>query len=110
MQLVGGEESYIGRLEVEYDGEWGTVSDSDFGDDEAEIVCAQLGYFGGAVISNEEFGEADEEQAIHLDGVDCSGDEDLLAQCDHNGWGIDGDHADDVAIECGTSIWTGKLF
>ena len=38
LRLQNGD-SYYGRLEVLYNGEWGTVCDMDFGDEEARVSC-----------------------------------------------------------------------
>ena len=43
MRLEDGEREYEGRLEICYDGEWGTVCDDGLDSDVATVVCTQLG-------------------------------------------------------------------
>ncbi|KAG2433648.1 hypothetical protein HYH02_012576 [Chlamydomonas schloesseri] len=45
VRLVGGSSRNSGRLEVLYNGTWGTVCDDNFDDTDATIACRSLGYF-----------------------------------------------------------------
>ena len=44
VQLVDGQNGYEGRVEVCDDGEWKTVCDRMWGEEEAKVVCRQLNY------------------------------------------------------------------
>ena len=44
IRLRDGADQYEGRLEVFYNGTWGTVCDDSFGIQEARMACKQLGY------------------------------------------------------------------
>ena len=44
VRLVGGPGSHEGRLEVRYNGVWGTVCDDYFTDTEAAVACRSLGF------------------------------------------------------------------
>ena len=44
VRLAGGLTRYEGRLEVLYNGTWGTVCDDTFNDVAAQVACYMLGY------------------------------------------------------------------
>ena len=40
---MGGPHNWEGRVEIFWNGTWGTISDTDWGTSEAQVVCKQLG-------------------------------------------------------------------
>ena len=44
IRLVGGAGPWEGRLEIKHEGAWGTVCDTNFGVNEAKVVCNMLGF------------------------------------------------------------------
>ena len=42
IRLVGGPHNWEGRVEIFWNGIWGTISDADWGMSEAQVVCKQL--------------------------------------------------------------------
>ncbi|KAM6980314.1 lysyl oxidase homolog 2A [Aplochiton taeniatus] len=91
---------YEGRLELYYNGEWGTVCDDDFSIYAARVVCRELGYLDAVSWSpSSKYGRG--EGRIWLDNVNCRGSENSLAQCDSNGFGVsDCKHSEDVGVVC----------
>eukprot|EP00057_Strongylocentrotus_purpuratus_P011441 XP_011665915.1 PREDICTED: deleted in malignant brain tumors 1 protein-like [Strongylocentrotus purpuratus] len=98
VRLVDGASANEGRVEVNYEGSWGTICDDSWDIKDATVVCRMLGYPGvsSALVR---FGEATGD--IILDNVDCDGAEKHIAQCTHSGYEIHNcDHSGDVGIIC----------
>ena len=91
-----------GRVEVFYDGIWGTVCDDYWDIKDAAVVCRQLG-FAGAVAANMSAAFGQGVGQIWLDDVQCTGVESSLTECGHNGWGIENcGHGEDAGVMCNT--------
>ena len=97
----------IGRVEVFYNGQWGTVCDDGWGFNDARVACRQLGY-PNAVRALQGSQVPDGAGQIWLDDVACTGSEQTLASCSHRGWGSHNcRHYEDAGVEC---VFTGIVF
>ena len=104
VHLVNGSTYNEGRVEVYYNGEWGTVCDDGWDLDDAQVVCRQLGFVTAIVASDNAFyGEGSGQ--IWLDDVTCIGTELTIEDCSHSGWGIQQlcNHGKDAGVRCGVS-------
>ena len=98
--MVGGNSDQEGRVEVLYNGNWGTVCDDSWDLQDANVVCRMLGYgVATSAPGNAFFGAGDGE--IILDDMSCSGEENDLSECDHNGHlNHDCSHSEDAGVVC----------
>ena len=70
---MGGTSNSEGRVEVRYNGEWGTVCDDGWDTNDANVVCRSLGFAGALeAVSSAGFGQGT--GTIVLDDVNCSGE------------------------------------
>ena len=101
VRIVGGSTFSEGRVEIKYNGQWGTVCDDGWDDTDAGVVCKQLG-LGSSGIS---YGSAYFGQGtgpIWLDNTACVGNESTLASCGHLGLNITRNctHSEDIGVKC----------
>ncbi|CAI8001623.1 Scavenger receptor cysteine-rich domain superfamily protein, partial [Geodia barretti] len=87
VRLVGGRSGREGRVEVYYEGAWGSVCrGSLWGTREAKTVCKELGLFenGAIAVSGYQFGSA-RYGYTQVNGVQCFGNESHLITCPGGG-------------------------
>ena len=71
-------------MEVNYNGEWGAVCDSGWDQQDANVVCRQLGFESAILVDFGQRPVAD----ITLENVICSSNDRILASCGHYGVGL----------------------
>lgn len=80
-------------------GEWGTIDEDPWDDNDATVVCRQLGFpFGGVGFKGAHFGQGT--GPIWIDDVNCEGQEANLLHCSHNTDTREDSHAEDVGVAC----------
>ena len=100
VRLVGGSGAHEGRVEVYYNGVWGTVCHDNWDLRDATVVCRQLSY-GKAVsaLRGAAFGRGS--GPIWHNDLRCSGREANLAQCAHSCFGVRNcGHGEDAGMIC----------
>ena len=102
VRLVNGGASY-GRVEVYYNGTWGTVCDDYWNVNDASVVCRQLGFSAGALSAPHGAAYGPGLDPIWLDDVNCVGTEASLLDCPHREWGQHNcGHREDASVVCYT--------
>ena len=98
MRFVDGSSHNEGRVEVYYNGRWGTVCNSGWNDLNSKVICAQLGFESSGKLTY--FGPGS--GSIFLENVICSVNNTILANCGHYGVGItvQCNHNNDAGIKC----------
>uniref|UniRef100_A0A8C1T225 Lysyl oxidase homolog n=1 Tax=Cyprinus carpio TaxID=7962 RepID=A0A8C1T225_CYPCA len=89
-----------GRVEVFYNGEWGTICDDDFTLANAHVLCHHLGFVEALSWSHSaKYGPGTGK--IWLDNVMCGGSENSIEKCVSRGWGnSDCTHQEDAGVVC----------
>jgi receptor-type tyrosine-protein phosphatase Q len=109
VRIVDGSSSTEGRVEVCLSGAWGTVCDDYWTQEDANVVCRQLGfsnsdatyfysaYFGQGIVP------------IKLDDVACTGSESQLISCSYDSNTGDCSHSEDAGVRCQTACTHGSV-
>ena len=91
-----------GRVEVYYNGTWGTVCDDNWDFRAARVVCRQLG-FPDAEKALPGHTVPDGNGPIWINYIHCNGDEPSLFSCPRGPWQnytAYCDHAEDAGVRC----------
>eukprot|EP00057_Strongylocentrotus_purpuratus_P007951 XP_011662425.1 PREDICTED: neurotrypsin-like [Strongylocentrotus purpuratus] len=98
VRLADGDQYNNGRVEIFYNDEWVTVCDHNWGDDDAQIVCHQLGHnSGNAVVKKDAYYGPGSGSSYD---VDCFFKSNLSACSFVEGNPIICSHHDDVGVKC----------
>ncbi|CAJ1078577.1 macrophage receptor MARCO [Xyrichtys novacula] len=88
---------YRGRVEVKYNGVWGTVCDDSFDAMDATVICRMLGFQRASTTYTDGGGSG----RIWLDDLHCTGTEADIFDCRHGGIGVNNcQHGEDVGVAC----------
>ena len=99
VQLANSRYPNQGRVEIKINGQWGTICDQDWDQNDASVICHQLGFedsvraLGGAA-----FGEG--KGPIHYTEVRCRGHELNIASCKYSEHQTSCNHGDDAGVIC----------
>ena len=99
IRLANGRNEKEGRVEIYWNNQWSTVCDDLWDDNDATVICKQLGYSRGSARVSAYFGEGS--GFILLDNVNCGGSEFSLFACSHGAFGEHNcSHKEDAGVVC----------
>ena len=99
IRLIGNGNEYEGTVEIMYQGIWGTICDDGWDNNDATVVCRELGFLNGVATQPLfQFNRG----PVWLRQVECLGNESKLSLCPHSGVGSVGNctHVQDVGVKC----------
>ncbi|KAL1788599.1 deleted in malignant brain tumors 1 protein [Sigmodon hispidus] len=109
VRLANGRSQCEGRVEVYFNGTWGSVCDDLWGIQAAQVVCQQLGC-GVALAAPRSSLFGDGTGPIFLDDVRCLGTEVNLGHCHHLGLSVHNcDHHEDAGAICSEVLGPGRV-
>ena len=100
IRILDGTGENEGRVEIMYQGIWGTICDDGWDDIDASIACKELGFSHGNAMTQAQFGSGT--GPVWLRQVGCFGNESRLSYCTHTGAGntMGCSHAQDAGVKC----------
>ena len=108
LRLAGGSWKGEGRVEIFYNGSWGTVCDDYWDKNDARVACRQLG-FPDAVSAPRSAYFGNGSGQVWLDDVGCSGSESTIENCPHAGWGVkDCSHNEEASVICSSKLYQAR--
>lgn len=102
--MVNGDKPFSGRVEMNLQGQWGTVCDNGWDLLDASVVCRELD-FPSAVEAKlgAYFGQGSGK--VWMDAAQCSGAEASLVRCSSTRWDITScSHAKDAGVVCAREL------
>ena len=100
VRLVNGSSDSEGRVEVYYNGTWGTVCDDGWDLYDANVICRMLG-FNRALRAPLQAAFGQGAGPITLDNVACLGIEASIAECQHSQYlQHNCQHSEDASVVC----------
>ncbi|XP_070175763.1 scavenger receptor cysteine-rich domain-containing protein DMBT1-like [Littorina saxatilis] len=102
IRLVDGSQPYEGRVELLVNGTWGTICDSGWDDQDAQVVCRQLGYDPSGATANRSATFNAGSGPIYLTDLQCLGRETDILRCP-NAYPfkqVSCSHRDDAGVAC----------
>jgi hypothetical protein len=99
LRLADGSLASQGRVEIYKNNEWGTICDDSWSIVDGGVACRELGYINATMVANGAFyGEGS--GPIHLQGVECTGNETNITDCPVSAIKRRCDHGDDAGVIC----------
>ena len=83
-RLSGDHDPSKGKVEVGFDGVWGTLCNLEWTMPDARVLCKQMGYIDGAVNSDIQYPPGN--GPVWVDHFQCEGTEASVFTCTHTGW------------------------
>ncbi|XP_030066469.1 macrophage receptor MARCO isoform X1 [Microcaecilia unicolor] len=91
------EQNITGRVEILYNGQWGTICDDNWDLNDAAVVCRMMGYPRAVQVFTAQPGSGQ----IWLDELKCNGNEASLLSCSKPSWGTHNcNHNEDAGVQC----------